>query len=106
MFKVQDVTGFDMAFGGNIKKLVPLYGEIPNEYKYGHTKWNRIVSDFFFSGAKNIKFKPKDGVDGNKAFAHIRAILASWDIKHEHKEAAAAYLMSEWFDDIQYEKGK
>ena len=40
--------------------------------------------------------------DTNKAIRHLKAILVSYDPKHEHKEAGVAFLLSEWFEDVTY----
>jgi hypothetical protein len=107
MFDIQEVNRVDIAFGGNMAKLLPKYEDIPKEYKNMNdtTKWNKLVLDWFYCGLKSLKLKPKVGVDTNKAMAHIKAIMASWEPKHEHKIAGCAYLLSQWFDDVQYEKG-
>jgi hypothetical protein len=47
----------------------------------------------------------KEGVDGNLAFRHLSAIQRSFTPKHEHKEAAVAYLASLWFEDVDYGEG-
>jgi hypothetical protein len=106
MRKPIEVTGLEIAFGGDMKKLLPPLNEIPEEFKRGRTKWNDIVSTWFFRGLKNIKCKPKEGIDEKAALQHVRAIMASWEPKHEHKEAGCAYLLSEWFEDIEYEAAK
>lgn len=102
MFKIQEINERDLVSGGNIAKLMPLYTEIPKEFKYGHNKQCTVVSDWFFLGLKDVKWQPKEGIVANKAIRHIQAIMTSWEPKHEHKEAACAYLLSQWFDDIQY----
>lgn len=101
--KVQDVTGLDLAFGGDMEKLLPAWEEIPKEFRDGRTKWNRLVSTWFYRGLKNTTWSPKEGVDTQKALRHVKAIMASWTPKHEHKEAGCAYLLSEFFGDVQYE---
>ena len=50
--------------------------------------------------------KPKEGVDTKKALRHVKAVLGSWEPKHEHKEAGVAFLLNEWFDDVTYETTK
>ena len=60
-----------------------------------------MVSRWFFSGLpKETRFVPKTGIDEAAAKAHLRAILASFEPKHEHKEAGCAYLLSKWFEDV------
>lgn len=93
----------NLAFGPrSISDLIPKREDIPADFWYSRTKWNKIVSDWFFCGLEEVKFFPKDGIDAEMAFQHLRAVISSWSIKHEDKEAFAAYLMSLWFDDITY----
>ena len=102
MFKIIDVSDLDVAFGGKIKELMPRMEDIPKEFKTGRTKWNKITSRWFFAGlSKNTVFSPKEGVDTRKALKHVSAILGSFEPKHEHKEAGVAFLLSEWFEDIE-----
>lgn len=106
MRKIPDVTGADIAFG-NVKHM-PQRSEIPEEFwRHRGTPFNEAVSAWFFSGAQGVgrtvtaggkRFTAKEGVDAGKALAAIRSILCSFEPKHEHKEAACAFLLSEWFD--------
>ena len=103
----QEVSELDMVFGGKVMQLLPKYEDIPREFKqFSGTKWNNVIGDWFFSGLKNAKWTPKKGINTNKALRHIKAVLGSWEPKHEHKEAGCAYLLSQFFEDVQYEKGK
>ena len=80
----------------DVYDLMPKYRESPDvDYK-----WEKAVSTWFFSGIEKSAFKVKDGIDANKAFSHLAAIISSWLPKHEHKTEAAAFLMSLWFDDV------
>ena len=101
-----DVTGLDMAFGGSMTKLLPAKAEIPEEFWHGHTKWNKLQSDWFFSGLKNAKWEPREGVETKVVLRHLGAIQGSWEPQHEHKEAAVAWLASLWFTDVSYERAK
>src|SRR5258707_7634560 len=98
----QEIDEITMAFPANVMHLMPPYDDIP-EYD---SKWEKLVSDWFFAGVRDLKLTPKEGIDQTKAFRHIKAILGSFEPKHEHKEAACAYLLSLWFDDAQWETGK
>ena len=107
MFEVQEVTPVDMAFGGDVKKLMPPMDSIPEEFKtYGGTRWNEIISRWFFVGIKIKNAIPAEGVDAGKALNHIKAIIGSFEPKHEHKEAACAFLLSEWFSVFEIEAAK
>jgi hypothetical protein len=104
VFPVHEFDGIDLAFPTKTKGLMPEYAEIPKEFKAGRTKWNQLFADCFYSGLKSLELTPKEGIDKNKAWAHIRYIMGSWEPKHEHKEAAVAYLLSQWFEDAKWEK--
>jgi len=83
---------------------MPSYDEIPKEFKgWNQKKWNRLFNDMFFSGIKIIEFIPKSNIGAEDAWAHLRLWASSFEPKHEHKEAAFAYMASVWFDDIKYE---
>lgn len=101
----QEVRDVDLAFGGDIKVLLPPYEEIPDEFKHGNTEWNRVVAQWFFDGLSgDTEFYAKEGIDSKKALRHIGAILRSFQPKHEHKEAGCAYLLSLWFEKINVPK--
>ncbi|MCA1064358.1 hypothetical protein QTG56_22320 (plasmid) [Rossellomorea sp. AcN35-11] len=106
MLKPIYVNDVEIAFGGNMVKLLPTMEEIPSEYKNGSSKWNKVVGDWFFCGLKNCKWEAREGVETKDALNHIKAIMSSFDPKHEHKEAGCAYLLSCFFHDVSYEKAK
>lgn len=103
---VPDVTGLDVAFG-NIKHM-PRYDTLPAEFKrHNGNAFCKAISAWFFKGASRapngitidgVTFAAKPGIDANKALAAIKAILGSFEPKHEHKEAGCAYLLSQWFE--------
>jgi hypothetical protein len=106
MLTIPEVNRADMAFG-NIKHM-PKYETIPPEFKrHNGNDYVKAVSSWFFSGAKghpngitigDHTFVAKPGVEAGKALAAIKAVLSSFEPKHEHKEAACAFMLSEWFD--------
>lgn len=97
--KVNDV---DTAFGGNMNELLPPMAEIPEEFKRSNTKWNKVVNDWIFSGLYDCKWTPKEGINSSEALRHVQSILVSFDPKHEHKEAGCAYLLSCFFEEVEY----
>lgn len=105
--KPQQTSALSQAFG-DIRGLMPDYQEIPEDFRRERgdsRKWHRIQSEWFFRGLPNdTVFKPKDGVDQQAALGHLKCIQGSFQPKHEHKQAAVAWLMSLWFDDIVPEK--
>lgn len=101
----KEVTDAEVVFGGRMEELMPPFETIPKKFQCCQTKWNQIVSRWFFEGLPNsTEFTPQKGIDVEKAVRHLRAILRSFEPKHEHKEAGCAYLMSLWFDKIDIPK--
>lgn len=82
--------------------FLPPYAVIPDSFKFGYTKWNRLFSDWFYSGVKNLLLVPKSGVDVNKATRVIKAHMNSFEPSHGHKEAGVAYMMSLLFEDASW----
>lgn len=101
----QVVSELDVAFGGDIKKLLPPMKEIPKEFTQFSNPWVACISTWFFSGLNHPKFTMKLGVDQRAALSHIKAVLGSFDPPHEHKEAGCAYLASLWFEKIEWDGG-
>jgi hypothetical protein len=94
-----DVSDVDMAFGGGVRKLMPPYDEIPDEFKRSSNPYVRFQQSWFFSGLKKDQIPAaKPGVDQKKALRHLSTIQGSFEPKHEHKEAAVAYLASLWLE--------
>lgn len=92
----------DKASWGRIGYLPP-YENIPDEFKGFSRKqpYCEFVSSWFFNGRTKedmARLTAKPGVDRATALAAIGGVLASFLPSHEHKEAAAAYLLSEWFE--------
>lgn len=87
---------------GNIYSLLPKMSDIPEEFKYfdSKNKWCKAVSKWFYEGMNKSDFKVKEGIDKEMALTHLYEVISSWVLKHEHKHAGAAYLMSLWFDDV------
>ena len=108
MFPIHETTTLDLAFPANVLEFMPKWEDIPEEFKGFGSERDPIeitfVSDWFFGGIAKYTLIPREGVDGNKALSHIQMILASFEPKHEHKEAACAFLVREWFSDVSYEK--
>lgn len=99
---IPEITKLDVAFGTT--QGLPAYASIPDEFKRGRTKWNELFSAWFFSGLTGLRVAPSPGVDRDKAIAHIRALMASFEPSHEHKEAGVAFLMSQYFADADWQK--
>lgn len=106
MYPIGEFSDVEMAFPTDVMGVMPSYPEIPEEFKSGHHRWSQVARDMFYSGMRNARWKPKVGiVEAGKALRHLRYILGSREPKHEHKMAAVAYLLDQWFRDVTYEKG-
>jgi len=106
---IPEVTDTEIAFG-TINGL-PADKEIPevfwSDYKDKSAgKWRKLFEDCFFLGLKELDLTPKEGIDPDKAWRHVRALMRSWHPKHEHKTAGCAYLMSQYFSDAKWEANK
>lgn len=90
-------TDLDMVFGADLKDYPP-YDAIPEQFRRGNTAANDAVSSLFFRGGKLDDFglRLKSGVDPNAFYGALKAMLCSFAPKHEHKEAACAWLVSEY----------
>lgn len=110
--KPKKVTRLDLGFGPKVlSEYLPEWDEIPEDFKRKRgeaKKWTSIIDDWFFNGNRmgDIVVITKEGVDRSTALGHISCILHSYEPKHEHKTAGAAYLLSLWFDTFEYQMGK
>jgi len=92
-----------LAFPADALEYMPSMSEIPSEFKDSHNDWCVFVTRWFgFGLSPETDFMPRQGVDAETAFKHVAAVLRSFAPKHEHKEAAAAYLLSRWFEGVRY----
>ena len=102
---VPEISKSDRAFPADALDWMPAWDEIPEEYRDRNngTVWNKIVRRWFFSGLpEKVAFYPKDGVDAERAVAVVQATLGSFAPKHEHKEAACAYMLASWFTKVEH----
>lgn len=94
------LTDAEMMFGANIGNLMPRYNDIPQEFKDDWKPWPKLVSQWFFKGLDASKLVAKKGIDKKLALRHLKAVMGSWEPKHEHKTAGVAFLMSQWFEEV------
>ena len=106
MIPIQEVSNLELAFPAHVRHLMPTMKTIPDEFKNPNrpTKWNRLFRDWFYFGIETWTLTPKPDVDEAKALRHIHAIMSSYEPPHEHKEAAVAFLFSEWFIDVTWKR--
>lgn len=97
----QEVSNALSVFPGDVRHLMPAMEEIPSEFKGSSNPWVKFQSKWFFFGLGDMEgVILADGVDGDLAFRHLGCIQGSYQPKHEHKEAAVAYLASRWFKEV------
>lgn len=88
-----------LAFPANVKHLMPKMEDIPEEFHRDYHPWAKWQMTWFYSGLQEEDFPGiKEGVDPEVAFNHLSCIQRSFEPKHEHKQAAVAYLASLWFE--------
>lgn len=102
----QAVSPVEMVFPARVAHLMPEYDDIPEEFRRGRSPWNDLQATWFFEGIADAEFYPAEGIDTQAAFTHAKAIQGSFEPKHEHKEAAVAYLLSRWFVGARYAGAK
>ena len=86
----------------NALEWMPPMESIPQEFKTGDQNfWRRVARSWFYNGLpSNVTFDVKDGIDRDWAFEVITATLSSFAPRHQHKIASVAYMLSEWFEDV------
>ena len=94
-FKFKKVSGADMAVPTFDTDKQLLIEAKDRGFYNGHTPYNKLFSNLFFSGGQ-IQFKPDlDETFKKEAWGYCRSFMGSWSPKHEEKEAICAMLMSE-----------
>jgi hypothetical protein len=102
--KPTPVDAVTMAFPASVVgTLLPPNDVIPEEFHRnwfnGGDVWTKTVNRWFGEGLSDWQsFKPKDGIEANLAWRHLKACMGSYEPKHEHKVAGVAWLMSRWFE--------
>lgn len=94
------ISDIELAFPGRVEHLIPAWSDIPDDFKNeagAAARWVKFQRDWFFRGfPKGTRLEAKPGVDVTLAMRHLKAIQGSFEPKHEHKEAAVAFLASLW----------
>jgi len=93
-----DVTSTDFIFD-SFDTIPELLKEAKDRGFYnGHTKYNNLFSELFFTGGK-LKFKSNLNEDFKlKALPYLKSFMQSFSPSHNEKEAICALLLSEIVD--------
>lgn len=97
------VTDVQLAFPANVLDLMPDYEAIPEDFRRDRGEarpWVKLQRRWFFRGLLGVPIRARDGIDRKQALRHLSAIQGSFEPKHEHKEAAVAYLASLWLEPV------
>lgn len=91
---IPEVKDIDLAFSTQKtnKKLLAIARE--NGFYSGDTKYNKMFSALFFGGGKIDCKKSVDDEAKSKILRYFKALAASFEPKHEEKEAVCALLLS------------
>lgn len=111
MIRVPKVTKADTVFP-TLRALgdaVPPLSAIPIEFRDdGPNRWCQLFTAVFYFGSQikheRLALIPRHGVNAEDAWGALVVLARCFDIKHEHKEAAWAYLASQWFLDARWER--
>jgi hypothetical protein len=98
MFPIRKgIKNVDIAFAGRVDGMLPPrpIADYPRRREL-----ETLVQDWFSSGLTKLTAKPREGVDGAEALAHLRYCMRSYEPKHEHKIEGVAFLINEWFEEF------
>jgi hypothetical protein len=85
----------------NAREFAPALWEIPREF-VGPGAWHAVASGLMWSGSTAIqRAHAKPGITREAALLHVGAVLHAQELSIDHREAAAAYLLANWFDTVQ-----
>lgn len=104
---VPSVTKIDVAFPAHVKWVPPM-ADIPEMFRRPDTKQGRFFMELFAGRnggvvVSQLGMMPRKGVNPEAAWNALQCVLGTFSIQMEHKEAAFAYLCSEWFSDIRWQ---
>mgnify|MGYP001076967175 CR=1 FL=1 len=81
--------------------FAPALWQIPASITTVENPWSNVAASLMWGGSAAIlSALPKAGIDKERALLHVGAVLLAVDLTVEHREAAAAFLLSEWFESI------
>lgn len=86
-----------MAFPTGLGALLPPLDAIPADYPH-RQEWLSFQRRWFAGTLpSHFEIEAIEGIDAAAAGRHLAVIQRSFEPKHEHKEAAVAWLASRWF---------
>lgn len=79
-----------------IGTLLPRWEDIPVEFRERQSIQCRRFEELLH-GRGQLRVRIRENIDPQLAVRHLKAVLNSYEPKHEHKMAGACYLMSLWY---------
>lgn len=79
-------------------QLIPRKLEIPPEFFDGRNEAVRETRLWILYGLETDR-EPKPGIDADAAKRHMRVIHCAWGVDYDRKVAAAAWLLTLWYDE-------
>lgn len=96
--KPHEVSDLMIAFPATLGELLPPY-ELTRDWEKTPeaAPFLKAVQTWFYAGlSPESEFDLKDDIDGELMLRHLKCVLGSFEPKHEHKMAGAAYLLAQW----------
>lgn len=97
------LSDLDLAFPAHALDWMPEWDALPEEWRDPDGWEVKLWRDIFFRSSNEdfdweaLKLIPVEGIDPEVAWRHLIAITSSYAPKHQHKEAALAFLTHHWF---------
>ena len=76
--------------------LIPPWDEIPEKFRNFSSGYEELASHGCFYAVEFRQEVLADGIKAELAIRHLTAVARSFEPKHEHKQAAIAFLISLW----------
>lgn len=91
---VASITQLELAFGTT--RFLPAEDAIPQEFYSARNIYVQIITAIFLGGAiPDGEITIHDGIEAETLNRFIRAHVASFEPRHQHKIAGVAYLLSQ-----------
>ncbi|MCF6783940.1 hypothetical protein [Stutzerimonas stutzeri] len=90
--QIGSITDPEAAFSTH--RLLPSWEDIPDEFKEGNAYTQLAEAIFYGREMPECEIELNEGVEAEKLNRCIRAHIASWWPKHEHKIAGVGYMIA------------
>lgn len=98
----EEISDIDLAFPARALEFMPPWEEIPEQFKNDRDDSIASYIDFAERWSYGLlkedeSLVAREGINAEEAGRQLTLIVDSYAPKHEHKIAAMAMLMSQWF---------